>query len=58
LLCKRISFAKSEEMKTGCNLAESSKEGYGSKRGCFANDDDNDDTSAPPYVFMVWYLIK
>jgi hypothetical protein len=28
-------------MKTGCNLAESSNEGYGSKRGCFANDDDD-----------------
>jgi hypothetical protein len=30
-------------VKTGCNLAESSKERYGSKRGCFANDDDDDD---------------
>jgi hypothetical protein len=30
-------------VKTGCNLAESSKEGYGSKRGCFANGDDDDD---------------
>jgi hypothetical protein len=26
-------------VKTGCNVAESSKEGYGLKRGCFANDD-------------------
>jgi hypothetical protein len=31
LFCKGI-VAKSKEMKTGCNLAESSKEGYGSKR--------------------------
>jgi hypothetical protein len=30
LLCKKI-FTKSEELKTRCNLAESSKEGYGSK---------------------------
>jgi hypothetical protein len=29
---KKITVAKSEEMKTGCNLAESSKEGCGSKR--------------------------
>jgi hypothetical protein len=39
LACKNIIVAKSKEMKTGSNLAESSKEGYGSKR-CFANDDD------------------
>jgi hypothetical protein len=33
LLCKRkITVAKSKEVKTGSNLAESSKEGYGSKR--------------------------
>jgi hypothetical protein len=32
-------------VKTGCNLAESSKEGYGSKGGCFGNDDDNYDES-------------
>jgi hypothetical protein len=31
LLCKKI-VAKSKEVKTGCNLAESSKEAYGSKR--------------------------
>jgi hypothetical protein len=36
-------LAKSKEVKTGCNLAESSKKGYGSKRGCVANDDDDDD---------------
>jgi hypothetical protein len=28
----KIILAKSKEVKTGCNLAESSKEGYGSKR--------------------------
>jgi hypothetical protein len=28
---KQIIVAKSKEVKTGCNLAESSKEGYGSK---------------------------
>jgi hypothetical protein len=32
LFCKRIIVAKSKEVKTGCNLAEFSKEGYGSKR--------------------------
>jgi hypothetical protein len=31
LLCKRITVAKSKEVKTGCNLAESSKEACGSK---------------------------
>jgi hypothetical protein len=43
LLCKRITAAKSKEVKTGCNLAETFKEGYGSERGgggCFANEDD------------------
>jgi hypothetical protein len=32
LLCKKIIVAKSKEVKTGCNLAESSKEDCGSKR--------------------------
>jgi hypothetical protein len=36
LLCTKISVVKSKEVKTGCNLAESSKESY-------ADDDDNDD---------------
>jgi hypothetical protein len=27
-----MTVPKSKEVKTGCNLAESSKEGYGSKR--------------------------
>jgi hypothetical protein len=32
LFYKKIIIVKSEEMKTGSNPAESSKEGYGSKR--------------------------
>jgi hypothetical protein len=32
LLCKNIIVAQSKEVKTGSNLAESSKEGYGSER--------------------------
>jgi hypothetical protein len=33
LVCKKeIIFAKSREMNIGCNLSESSKAGYGSKR--------------------------
>jgi hypothetical protein len=40
LLCKKIIVAKSGELKTECNLAEFSKEGYGSKKGCFTSDDD------------------
>jgi hypothetical protein len=31
LLCKKIIVAKPKEVKTGCNLAESSKEGHGLK---------------------------
>jgi hypothetical protein len=31
-LQKEITVAKSKEVKTGCNLAESCREGYGSKR--------------------------
>jgi hypothetical protein len=38
LLCKNLLVTKSKEVKTGCKLAESSKEGYGSKKGCFADD--------------------
>jgi hypothetical protein len=34
LLCRKITGVKSKEVKTGCNLAESYKEGYGSKRAC------------------------
>jgi hypothetical protein len=36
LLCKKITVPKSKEVKARCNLAESSKEGCGSKKGCFA----------------------
>jgi hypothetical protein len=44
LLCKiKIIVAKFEEAKTGCKLGESSKEGCGSKKGCFASDDDDHD---------------
>jgi hypothetical protein len=32
LLCKKVIVAKSKEVKIGCNLAESYKEGYGSER--------------------------
>jgi hypothetical protein len=36
LLCKEIYIvAKSEAVKTGCNLSEFSKEGYGSKSAVF-----------------------
>jgi hypothetical protein len=35
LLCKKSIVAKSKELKTGCNLAESSKDGYGSKRAFY-----------------------
>jgi hypothetical protein len=35
LLCKKITVAKSKEVKTACNLAKSSKESYGSKRAVF-----------------------
>jgi hypothetical protein len=42
LLCKKITVVKSNEVKIGCNLAEPSKEGYASKMGCYANDDDDD----------------
>jgi hypothetical protein len=35
---------RSKEVKTRCSLAESFKESHGSKtkKGCFANDDDDD----------------
>jgi hypothetical protein len=34
-LCKKINVAKSKEVKTGCNLAESFKEGYDQKGAVF-----------------------
>jgi hypothetical protein len=39
LLCEKILVAKSKEVKTVHNLAESSKEGCGSKRDYFADDE-------------------
>jgi hypothetical protein len=43
LLCKNITVTKSKEMKTRCNLAESSEANYCLlKKGCFADDDDYD----------------
>jgi hypothetical protein len=36
LPCEKKIVAKSKEVETVSNLAESSKEGCGSKRGCFA----------------------
>jgi hypothetical protein len=36
LLCKKIIFAKSKEVKTACIPAESCKEGCGSKRAVLA----------------------
>jgi hypothetical protein len=39
LLCEETIVTKSKEMKTGCNLAESSKE-HLLKEVCFANDGD------------------
>jgi hypothetical protein len=43
-------------MKTGSNLAESSKEGYGSEtRDCFADDDDNDDRISQAFNFSFSY---
>jgi hypothetical protein len=40
LLCEKITVAKSK-VKTGSNLAESSKKGYRSKSAVFAADDEN-----------------
>jgi hypothetical protein len=40
LLCKKCVVAKPKTVKTGCNLTESSKEGYCSEKGRFADDDD------------------
>jgi hypothetical protein len=49
LLCKKIIVAKSKEVKTGCNTADSCKEGL------FASeDDDNDDDLI--YLFIVVYF--
>jgi hypothetical protein len=42
LLCIKLTVARSKEVKTGCSLAESSKKGRSSKRGCFATGVDGD----------------
>jgi hypothetical protein len=42
LLCKKRSLAKSKKVKTGSNLAEFSKKGYGSK-GLFPSDDEDEE---------------
>jgi hypothetical protein len=49
-LCKNMIVAKNKQVKTGCNLAEYSEEGYGSKRAVFADDDDADEKSNDQYV--------
>jgi hypothetical protein len=51
LLCKNIIVAKAKSLKTGCKLAESYKESYGSKKGCFAIDDGDDDNDANQSIF-------
>jgi hypothetical protein len=53
LVCTKIIVAKSKVVKTGCNLEEFSKDGYGSKKGCFSNDDDDPFNIA---TFFVLYL--
>jgi hypothetical protein len=40
LFCKKKRLAKSEQVKARPNPAEFSMEGYGSKGGCFAIDDE------------------
>jgi hypothetical protein len=56
LLCKNIIVAKSKEVKTRCNLAESFKKGCDSKKGCFASDDDDDDDDNECYLITFgWF---
>jgi hypothetical protein len=46
LCCKKNILAKSKEVKPGRNLAaESSKEGCGSKKGCFVSNGNNSRSS-------------
>jgi hypothetical protein len=42
LISKNIIIAKSKEVKTGCNLSESSKLRAWLKKGCFAKANDDD----------------
>jgi hypothetical protein len=52
LLCDRkVAGTNSKEVKTSCNLAESSKEGYDSKKVCYAEDGDDDN-----FVYFNLYL--
>jgi hypothetical protein len=57
MLCKKITAAKSKEVKTGCNLAESSKEGYGSKRAVASDDDEQKTHSAHTKCIPVYCSI-
>jgi hypothetical protein len=41
-LVKEIIVVKSKEVKTGCNMTESSKVGYGPKRAFIASDEGNE----------------
>jgi hypothetical protein len=57
LFCKKITLTKSREMATGwsnsqewTHLAESSKEGCGSKKGYFLSYDDDDDNIVNFYM--------
>jgi hypothetical protein len=43
LLCKKITAVKSKEVKTGCNMAESSMALLCPRWVSFANDDDEHD---------------
>jgi hypothetical protein len=43
LLCKQIIVVKSRQVKIGCSLIESCNVGCGSKKGCFANEYDDDE---------------
>jgi hypothetical protein len=43
LLFKKNVCCEIQRSENRMKLEESPKEGYGSKRGCFANDDDDDD---------------
>jgi hypothetical protein len=63
LLCKKVAVTKSKEVKTGCNLTESSKEGYGQKKGSFTivvvlvvvdDDDDDDDDENISFHIEPW----
>jgi hypothetical protein len=71
LPCKKFIVAKSKEVKTGSNLAESYKEGYGSKRAVLPvvmvvvvvmmiiiDDDDDDDDDVSTTVTSLQRIIR